>query len=81
MADIDNDTLLVALQAVYESIKRYEELLTSETLRDPENITELLITYDEALKVLKSVYQEQINAGAHLRLINELLFCEKGFNA
>jgi hypothetical protein len=66
MADIDNDTLLVALQAVYESIKRYEQLLTSETLRDPENITELLITYDEALKVLKGIYQEQINAGANL---------------
>lgn len=54
MPEIDNDTLMVSLQAVYESVKRFEALLESETLSDPENITELLLSYDEALKVLKA---------------------------
>lgn len=73
MPNIDNDTLLVSLQSVYESVNRYEALLKSETLRDPENITELLISYDEALKVLKSVYQEQVAAGANLPALNDII--------
>lgn len=66
MPNIDNDTLLIALQSVYESVNRYEALLESETLSDPENVTELLMAYDEALKVLKSVYTEELNGGANL---------------
>ena len=67
MPNIDNDTLLVSLQSVYESVNRYEALLKSETLRDPENITELLLSYDEALKVLKSAYLEEVENGANLQ--------------
>ncbi|MDG9669433.1 hypothetical protein ONV78_16965 [Hahella sp. CR1] len=66
MADIDNDTLMVSLQAVFESINRFEALLESETLSDPENITELLMSYDEAFKVLSTVYKEQLAKGADL---------------
>ena len=66
MPRIDTNTLLVSPQAVYESIKRFEALLDSETLQDPETITELLISYDEAFNVLKSVYREQLNKGADL---------------
>ncbi len=73
MPDIDNDTLLVALQSVHESVKRYESLLHSETLSDPENITELLITYDEALRVLKSAYQQQLNNGANLPPLEKII--------
>ena len=73
MPNIDNDTLLVSLQSVYESVNRYEQLLKSETLRDPENITELLISYDEALRVLKSVYQEQVANGANLPPLNAVI--------
>lgn len=73
MPNIDNDTLLVALQSVHESVNRYEALLKSETLSDPENITELLITYDEALRVLKSVYIEQLNGGANLPPLNKII--------
>jgi hypothetical protein len=73
MANIDNNTLLVALQSVYESVNRYEQLLKSETLKDPENITELLISYDEALGVLKSVYQEQVDNGANLPPLNAIV--------
>lgn len=74
MPNIDNQTLLVALQSVYESVNRYKQLLKSETLQDPENITELLISHDEALRVLKSVYQEQIEAGANLPSLSEVLY-------
>ena len=73
MPNIDNDTLLVSLQSVYESVKRYEALLDSETLSDPENITELLMTYDEALKTLKSVYQEQLDTGENLPPLDSIL--------
>ena len=73
MPNIDNDTLLVALQSVHESVSRYEQLLKSETLKDPENITELLISHDEALGVLKSVYQEQIDRGANLPPLNAII--------
>lgn len=74
MAEIDNDTLLVSLQAVYESINRLEALLVSETLKDPETMTELLMSYDEAFKVLKSVYREQLAAGADLPPIEGVVF-------
>ena len=73
MPNIDNDTLLVALQSVYESVNRYEQLLKSETLKDLENITELLISYDEALALIKSVYQEQVDTGANLPPMNAII--------
>jgi hypothetical protein len=76
MPSIDNDTLLVSLQAVYQNTKRYESLLESETLSDPENIEELLASYDEALKVLKSLYSEQLTLGASLPPIEAVLFAE-----
>jgi len=66
MADLDKDTLMVALQAVFESLNKFEQLLKSETLSDPENISELLFTYDEAYKVLCSVYLEEISKGTDL---------------
>ena len=72
MPYIDNNTLLIALQSVYESINRHEQFLKSETLKAPENITELLISYDEALGVLKSVYQEQVDGGANLPPLNAI---------
>ena len=76
MPKIDNDTLLISLQAVYQNIKRYESLLNSETLKDPENIEELLVSYDEALNVLKSLYNEQLNTGANLPSIESILYVE-----
>lgn len=74
MPNIDNDTLLVSLQSVYECIKRYEGILESETLSDRENIEELLLVYDEALKVLKSTYKEQLEKGADLPSLESVLF-------
>jgi hypothetical protein len=74
MPYIDNDTLFIALESVNESVNRYEQLLKSETLKDPENITELLIYYDDALRVLKSVYQEQVDGGANLPPLNKIIY-------
>ena len=70
MPSIDRDTLLVSVQSVYESINRFEALLKSETLSDPENITELLVSYDEAFKVLKSVYLEELEKVAQVFVDN-----------
>ncbi|EKE68489.1 hypothetical protein B3C1_16797 [Gallaecimonas xiamenensis 3-C-1] len=73
MADIDNGTLLVALQSVYESINRYEALLESDTLTDPESVEDILMMYDEAFKVLKSVYREAQLSDPRLPLIEDLI--------
>ncbi|MCO7226584.1 hypothetical protein [Pleionea sp. CnH1-48] len=77
MPIIDRDTLLVAVQSVYESINRFEALLKSETLSDPENITELLVSYDEAFKVLKGIYLEELERGASLPLLESILVEER----
>lgn len=77
MPSIDNDTLLISIQAVYQNIERYESLLDSKTLKDPENIEELLVSYDESLKVLKSLYNQQINAGANLPPLESILYAEQ----
>lgn len=74
MSNIDDNTLLISLQAVYQNIKRYEALLDSETLSDPENIEELLISYDEALKTLKSLYQDALKRGANLPPLESVLY-------
>ena len=47
-------------------MNKCDALLRSETLSDPQNITELLISYDEALRVLKSTYKEQLEKGRKL---------------
>lgn len=78
MPEIDNDTLLVSLQAVYESITRFEALLESETLKDPEAITELLMSYDDAFEVLKSVYREQLGKDADLPPLESVVFNKAG---
>ncbi|WP_444929487.1 hypothetical protein ACJJIF_16855 [Microbulbifer sp. SSSA002] len=66
MPIIDNETLLAALQAVYKTVNHYEALLDTETLRDPENISELLFFYNEALETLKGAYEAEINKGENL---------------
>ncbi|MED5523176.1 MAG: hypothetical protein VX447_00270 [Pseudomonadota bacterium] len=73
MANIDNSTLLVSLQSVYESINRYEALLESDTLKDPENVEEILMMYDEAFKVLKSAYLEAQSTDPRLPLMEEII--------
>lgn len=74
MPENEDGTLLVSLQAVYESINRFEALLDSETRKDPEDITELLGSHDEAFKVLKSVYRERLGKGADLPPIESVVF-------
>lgn len=59
---------------MYESITRFEGLLESETLSDPENITELLKSYDDALKVLASVYREELARGTKLPPLETVIF-------
>ena len=74
MPNIDNDTLLACLQSVHENVRRYESLLDSETLPDPENITELLMFYHEALRVLKSLYISELNSGANLPPLDSIIY-------
>jgi hypothetical protein len=73
MVKIDEGTLLICLQSVFESVNRLEALLDSETLRDPENITELLLSYDKAFEVLKGSYEQELVNGANLPPIESIL--------
>jgi hypothetical protein len=57
MSKIDNITLMMAIQAVNEQIKKYEQLLTSETLRDAAEIQELVFSYEKALEALRLAYE------------------------
>lgn len=66
MSEIDNITLMMAIQAVHEQIKKYEQLLTSETLRDPAEIQELVFSYEKALEVLRIAYEAKWIQGGNL---------------
>lgn len=73
MPTIDSRTLLVSLQATYECINRYEALLDSETLKDPETIDEILMLYYEGFNVLKAVYQQQLDKGETLPSLQQII--------
>lgn len=73
MVEIDARTLVVSLQAVYECVNRYTALLESETLRDPENIEEMLYDYRRALKALEGAYEEEVQKGEDLPPIEKIL--------
>jgi hypothetical protein len=66
MAEIDNITLMMSIQAVNDQIRKYEHLLTSETLRDPEEIQSLIFSYEKAASVLKEEYIRNWNKGSNL---------------
>ena len=66
MAEVDNITLMMSIQAVNEQIKKYEQLLTSATLRDPEEIRSLILSYEKAASALKQAYIENWSEGGNL---------------
>ncbi|MGH2610041.1 MAG: hypothetical protein ACRDHF_13255 [Tepidiformaceae bacterium] len=49
----------MAIQAVEAEIRRYEGLLTSETLRDREHIQSLVLSYERAAQRLKEAYLDE----------------------
>ena len=59
-------TLMMAIQAVREELKRYDLLLTSETLRDPEEIQLLILSYEKTLQRLKEAYEAVWSEGSNL---------------
>lgn len=66
MAELDNLTLMMAIQAVQGQIRHFESLLTSQTLRDPEEIQSLILSYEKAAERLREAYEEQWNEGSNL---------------
>jgi hypothetical protein len=66
MADVDGLTLMMAIQAVDQEIRRHELLLTSQTLRDPEEIQSLIATYEKAAERLREAYESEWTAGGNL---------------
>jgi len=73
MANVDIITLMVSIQAVKEQIKKYELLLTSETLRDPEEIQSLIFSYEKAARVLKDAYLRDWREGSNMPPYEELV--------
>jgi hypothetical protein len=64
--ELDGMTLMMAIQAVREEIKRHDLLLTSETLRDPEEIQLLILSYEKTLQRLKEAYEAVWSEGSNL---------------
>jgi predicted translin family RNA/ssDNA-binding protein len=73
MAEVDIITLMMSIQAVNEQIKKYEALLTSESLGDPEEIQSLILSYEKASVVLKSAYMAEWHQGSNLPNYFELV--------
>lgn len=66
MPEIDNMTIMMSIQAVNAEIKKYEHLLTSETLSDPEEIQSLVFSYEKAAASLKEAYISEWKEGSNL---------------
>lgn len=73
MADLDGLTLMTAIQAVNEEIARYETLLTSRTLRDPEQVQSLMLSYEAAAERLREAYESERTEGGNLPPYAKLL--------
>jgi uncharacterized protein Yka (UPF0111/DUF47 family) len=72
MAEVDIITLMMSIQAVNDQIKKYEALLTSETLRDPEEIQDLIFSYEKAADALKNAYTKEWHEGSNLPKYSEI---------
>ena len=73
MAEVDGLTLMMAIQAVNAEIRRYEQLLSSETLRDPEEIQSLIFSYEKTADELKTAYESEWKEGSNLPPYDELI--------
>lgn len=56
MQELDNFTLMMAIQAVNSKIHRYEQLLSNTMLNEKEEVRNLLDSYQKALTKLKRAY-------------------------
>lgn len=73
MAEVDGLTLMMAIQAVNAEVRRYEQLLTSETLRDPEEIQSLIFAYEKTAEELRAAYAVEWKEGSNLPKYDDLL--------
>lgn len=73
MAEVDSITLMMAIQAVRAQIERFEALLTSETLRDPEEIQSLIFSYEKARDRLREAYEREWTEGSNLPPYSKLV--------
>jgi hypothetical protein len=73
MAAVDVLTLMMAIQAVRDQIARYEALLTSGTLRDPEEIQSLIVSYEKAQERPREAHESEWREGSNLRHYSKLV--------
>jgi hypothetical protein len=73
MAEVNGMTLMLAVQAVHAEIKRYELLLTSEALRDREEIQSLVFSYEKALSRLREAYESELVKSSNLPPYSKLV--------
>lgn len=73
MAELDGISLMMAVQAVHAELVRYETLLTSETLRDREEIQSLVSSYEKALARLREAYESEQAAVSNLPPYSKLV--------
>lgn len=65
MANLKLSTILVSIQSVQKQIEYFEGLLASETVKDKDDIQELLLSYDQAAENLKEVYISKRSSGSN----------------
>lgn len=73
MVELSLATLMVSIQAVAKQIEYFEGLLSSETVRDKEEIQELLLSLDNAAEELKQVYQSRRQEGSNFPVYEKLV--------
>lgn len=73
VAEVSALTLGMAIQAVQGQIRSLESLLTSETVRDPAVLQDLIFTYERAAEELKSAYLSDWSADSNLPSYETLL--------
>jgi hypothetical protein len=73
VVDLDENTLIICIQSVNAQIKYLKSLLTSETLRDDDQIEDLILSYQKAAAELKREYLKQWDETSNMPRYEELI--------
>lgn len=73
MVDLDDSTLIICIQSVNEQMKYLKSLLTSETLRDADQIEDLILSYQQAAAELRREYLNQWDETSNMPRYEELI--------
>ncbi|CCN72339.1 hypothetical protein [Vibrio nigripulchritudo] len=73
MAEIHISTVMLSIQAIEKQIEHFERLLDSDTVRDKDEIEDLLLSLDRAAENLKEVYFGKRSADSNFPTYEQLV--------